>query len=199
LFVNLKTNAMPGGMRKGFGHASFAEDAASGFVNIAAGNAGAHRRYREFLCFEYCFIGFAFVRFWRAEAYRTRHVGAVTLTDYTEVEGYESPARQGGCRGFSVGQSGAFPRSHDRFETHAIGTVQASLMLEFRGNLDLANSGTDDTEDVLKKFAADKSCFRHELELVFVFDEAEWLHKRRGKRNEKGAAKFGRQLGTKAR
>ncbi len=85
--MNLKSDSVAGGMRECIGHSRFAEDAARGLVHFAATDACSYGRNAAFLGLQHCFVGVSFFCLWLSEADGTRHVGAVALPDYTEVEG----------------------------------------------------------------------------------------------------------------
>ncbi len=83
-------------------------------------------------------------------------------------------------------------------KAHALGAEKAGLVLEFGGDFNLADAGPDDGEHVFEELAADQCGLRHELQFVFVLDEAQRLDKRRGELGEEVAAQLRRQLGAEA-
>ena len=60
---------------------------------------------------------------------------------------------------------------------HALGALEAGLVFELGGDFNFLHAGADEGENVIEEFAADQRGFVHELQLVFVLDEAERLDK----------------------
>lgn len=73
------------------------------------------------------------------------------------------------------------------------------MIFELGGDFDLANAGTEDSEDVVEETAADEGVLADDAEFVFVLDEAERFDERGSERGEEVAAKFRRKLRAQMR
>jgi hypothetical protein len=89
-----------------------------------------------------------------------------------------------------VRQSGTLSGGDDGFKAHALGAVQTGLVLEFGGDFDFLDARAHQVEDVFEELAASEGGRGHQLQLVFVFEEAEWLNERRGEGGKESAAEF---------
>ena len=96
--VNLQSHAVAGGVRKRLGQTLPAQNAARRLVHLRAAHARSDCIHRVLLGFQHRFVGSSLLGLWLAQENGARHIGTVTLVDYTEVERHKPPPRQrSGC------------------------------------------------------------------------------------------------------
>src|ERR1700728_1203149 len=103
-------------MRKVLPEPSLLQNVPCSLVHLAARRPRLHRTHRGFLGLEYRLVGSMLLPIRIADVHGTRHIGAITIEDNTEVQRYESLARQLRLRRVAVRKRRPRSRRDDRLE-----------------------------------------------------------------------------------